>query len=184
MEQSAFVFCGVCVCVCVCVGCCCLRARPASCASLDPEVIKFSLYCVPFELWSVYPMPPEQTTTAEKTMTTAGGGAGGVWLLLGESDKYVSLSAQRFEGLQQLAAVTAPAPARLTVTVLGSEGETVNIELLNMPQEEEGQQQGQQGGQVALPLPLPVKVVCKVGKSGRATLSCGSSACKCTTDGL
>jgi hypothetical protein len=159
---------------------------------LDPEVIKFSLYCVPFELWSVHPLPPEKTTTAEKTMTTAektmttAGGAGGVWLLLGESDKYVSLSAQRFEGLQQLAAVTAPAPARLTVTVLGSEGETVNIELLNMPQEEEeGQQQGQQqGAQVALPLPLPVKVVCKVGKSGRATLSCGSSACKCTTDGL
>ena len=152
-------------------------------------MIKFSLYCVPFELWSVHPLPPEKTTTAEKTMTTAektmttaGGGAGGVWLLLGESDKYVSLSAQRFQGLQQLAAVTAPAPARLTVTVLGSEGETVNIELLNMPQEEEEGQQ--QGAQVALPLPLPVKVVCKVGKSGRATLSCGSSACKCTTDGL
>jgi hypothetical protein len=83
------------------------KPRPASCASMDPETILFSLYCIAFELWTLAPIPSRYWLESRHSWV------GGGFVLLGESDKYVGVSGQRFSQLKTFPnnlSVRAPVP--------------------------------------------------------------------------
>ena len=67
-------------------------------------------YCTPFELWTLTPITP-----------------GLNFLLVGEKDKYVALSPQRFSDYSANQAVVGH-PGHLKATVKGSPGEKVTVE--------------------------------------------------------
>jgi len=119
-------------------------AKPAWCASLGLGR-PFQMYCVPFELWSLAPLP------------SVGG-----WLLLGEVDKHVGVSGQRFQGL-------ATTGESLSVSVLGAPKEVVSVAMLDC----------RAGGACGSSSTLSTVVVrCVLDAQGDAALQCGIS-CAC-----
>ena len=56
-------------------------------------MIIFSLYCIAFELWTLAPIPSWYWLESQHSRV------GGGFVLLGESDKYVGVSGQRFSQL-------------------------------------------------------------------------------------
>ena len=94
-------------------------------------------YCTPFELWTLTPIPQGQDPV----------------VLLGEKDKYIGLSPQRFGAYKDT-------PGKLTVEVVGTPGEKVVVELAGS---------GAYDGSVE----------CVISASGAAALTCGASACHC-----
>jgi hypothetical protein len=120
--------------------------RPAACANLGLDK-PLGMYCVPFELWAVAPLP-----------------AAGGWVLLGEVDKYVSVSGQRFRGL------AGGAGGLLSSTVVGTPKEAVTVAVLDC----------RVAGScvTTAELPEPVVVRCVLGVGGTAKLECGAE-CTC-----
>ena len=104
-------------------------------------------YCTPFELWTLTPITP-----------------GLNFLLVGEKDKYVALSPQRFSDYSANQAVVGH-PGHLKATVKGSPGEKVTVEA------------AKDGGMV--------EVACEIGASGTSKLDCqwdslpNDSKCTC-----
>lgn len=119
--------------------------KPASCASASYGVG----YCTPFELWALAPLPSHPG-----------------WVLLGEAEKYIGVSGQRFTGLKA-------ANGSLSAVVQGAPGETVNILIADC-----------RGQEACLSLTSiqgkPVTTVeCLLSSAGVALLSCGQ-ACTCS----
>ena len=127
------------------------KPKPISCANggyLPTE------YCMPFELWSLSPLGSSR------------------WVLLGEMDKYVPISHQRFTDLLADA-------ASISVVVLGAPREVVSLGVVDV-------------SLAVAPEALPSElaglytVACEIGGNGRAVLSCSSdrrgsqSACSCS----
>jgi hypothetical protein len=94
-------------------------------------------YCTPFELWTLTPTPTRQAH-----------------ILLGEKGKYIGLSPQRF-------AAYSARFAELKVTVLGTKGERVTVEVAEASQSS------------------ALEVDCVIGATGTAALQCGASKCTC-----
>lgn len=127
-------------------------ARPSSCASggYDDD------YCSPFELWTLAPV----------LASTTG------WLLLGELDKYVAISPQRF---QHIASGRVGADGSQAVALLtGAPGEIVALGLLDC-----STGGGGGGGCTSADLPSVSKVACTLGSDGTATLTCAADTCSC-----
>jgi hypothetical protein len=123
--------------------------KPASCVhlGLDNPV---GLYCIPFELWSLAPLP----STTERG-----------WVVLGEVDKHIGVSGQRFAGLTSSAGSVA-------ATVLGAPKEIVSVAMLDCSAAGACAATGK--------LPAAVVVSCTLGASGSAVLQCGANGAKCT----
>jgi hypothetical protein len=119
--------------------------KPAACAHLGLDK-PLGMYCIPFELWSLAPLP-----------------AAGGWLVLGEVDKYIGVSGQRFQGLTSNA-------GSLSAKVLGSPKEVVSVAMLDC----------RAAGSCVSAAKLPVAVVvsCTLGANGGAVLQCGAN-CAC-----
>jgi len=126
---------------------------PPACASMPGTSSPRKMYCIPFELWTLAPVPAPR--------------AG--WVMLGEVDKYVGVSGQRFEGQTSTA-------KSLSTNVLGSAKEVVSIAMLDC------RAKGACASTAALPKLLLVRCVITpsfpTDKNGRARLQCGAS-CTC-----
>eukprot|EP00656_Telonema_subtile_P016604 TRINITY_DN18788_c0_g1_i1.p1 TRINITY_DN18788_c0_g1~~TRINITY_DN18788_c0_g1_i1.p1 ORF type:complete len:827 (-),score=144.59 TRINITY_DN18788_c0_g1_i1:62-2542(-) len=116
-------------------------AIPAACANAGLDLEQ---YCIPFELW-----------TAVRVPDTAG------WVLMGEMDKYVAISPQRFESVS----------AR-SIELFGTPGEVVRVGLVDCRKEAVCQ--------ADIPASAFVRISCTIASSGRARLNCGlEAACTC-----
>ena len=168
--------------------------RPASCANGGFDL---DLYCVNFELWTVAPVDGEgggggsgggggdgrgggSGDGSEDGGRGVGGrgygGGGGGWVLLGEVDKYVGISRERFQQTSLKRRIQGQEEASTVVTlVAGSAGELVSVGMMDC-----------RGGVCAagassegLASRFSV-VVCTIPSSGSATLRCAENGgCTC-----
>ena len=118
--------------------------RPPGCAHGG---YRLEYYCVAFELWSVAPLP-----------------VGGSWLMLGETDKYVGVSGQRFQNF-----TSEPARGAFRTAVVGTQGEVVTVAVLDCRQA---------GACTRAVLPELARVRCVLPVGGRAVLRCDET-CDC-----
>jgi hypothetical protein len=122
--------------------------RPASCANGGYD----NDYCSPFDLWTLAPLPVS--------------GSRASWVLLGEVDKFVAISPQRFADITSTATT-------LSVSVTGEPGEVVHLGILD------SKGYGSQADNLAWSTRMATSdVSCTIGSDGTATLKCGSS-CSC-----
>ena len=173
--------------------------RPASCANGGFDL---DLYCVNFELWTVAPVDGEGGGEGGRGgdggkgggdggedggrgvgghgYGGGGGGGGGGRVLLGEVDKYVGISRERFQQTSLKGRIQGRIQGRgeastVATLVAGSAGELVSVGMMDC-----------RGGVCAAGAPSEglasrfSVVACTIPSSGSATLRCaGSGGCTC-----